>query len=163
MTDEKQRERENILGSGDSFETSESPLQPISASQACGGAPWEVGRRGAFREGREGENEGKNGSKWSWRAVEHCSLLLAVMNRPSEQTGEIGPRWAPEPLSSVRCVFAARGNAGLPVDKSRLPAHAGIHSNIKSVILWDSVLSKGICVLYSRIQFCLCTSFVNWI
>lgn len=42
MTDKKY-ERENSVGSSDSFETLESPLQPILALQACNGALWEVG------------------------------------------------------------------------------------------------------------------------
>lgn len=105
MTDEKQRERENILGSGDSFETLESPLQPISASQARGGALWEVGRRAAFQEGREGENEGK----WQQMKLAGCGVLFPPAHGNEQAFGTDWGNWSPvgpEPFSSVRCVFA---------------------------------------------------------
>lgn len=79
----------------------------------CGKSGW---RTVVFQEERVKMRE--NGSKWSWRAVEYCSFLLAVMNRPSEQTGEIGPRWVLSLLFLICqvCLPHVKTHTHIPVD-----------------------------------------------
>lgn len=83
-----------------------------------------------FPEERERERMRENGSKWSWRAVEYCSLLLTVMNRPLEQTGEIGLRWAPSLLFLICQVCSVHLKTHIPVEVLawRLSAHTGMQS-----------------------------------
>lgn len=110
MRDEKEREWESILGRRQCLQNPEELCATnLSFTGASRGALWR--NRGALGlvGGVGGERvKGKmkeNGSKWSWRAVEYCFLLFVVMNRPSEQTGEIGPQRAPG-LFHLSGVFA---------------------------------------------------------
>lgn len=89
---------------------------------------------------RGNERMRENGSEWSWRAVKYCSHLLAVMNRPSEHTGEIGPRWAPSLLFFICQVCSPHvettGNTHIPVEAPaglKIVCMHGTHSYIHTV------------------------------
>lgn len=112
MTDEKWRERENIPGSSDSFETLESPLQPISASQACSGALWEVGAARCCVSGGERERESER--KWQQMKLAGCGVLFPPARSNEQAFRTDWGNWSPvgpePPLSHLSGVLTTRGN-----------------------------------------------------
>lgn len=147
MTDEKWRERENILGCGDSFETLESTLQPISASQACSGALWEV--RVAHccvfrRRGRENER------KWQQMKLAGCEVLFSPACSNEQAFRTHWRNWSPvgpEPsLFHLSGVFTTCGNNWKHTHTcgstcwAKHCLHALIHSYCKKALVYDQVV-----------------------
>lgn len=110
-----------------------------------------------FQEERERMRE--NGSKWSWRAVEYCSLLLAVMNRPfGNRLGKLVPS-GPRALSfssvgSVRRMWKQTHTCGHTCMKSACTRwHTLKHACHEETILYDwlgwggPLSSPWVCVL----------------
>lgn len=136
----------NILGSGDSFETLESPLQPISASQACSGALWEVSVAHCCVSGRERESE--NIRKWQQMKLAGCGVLFPPARSNEQALRTDGGNWSlegpepspsPSPLSGVFATYL-----WTYMEEDCLPALAYSHHRLSCCwyelfcsVLWD--------------------------
>lgn len=111
----KNRERENISGNGNSFETLESPLPPISASQTYSGALWEVGVACCCVLGTERGNE----RKWQQMKLAGCGVLFPPACSNEQAFGTDWGNWslvAKPSLPHLSGVFTTQKHTHIPAD-----------------------------------------------